>query len=217
MVNKLNVAIIDYDMGNVKSIENAISHVGDFNIIVTSNHDSILNADIIVLPGVGAFPDAMKKLSDKGLIPVLNKAVKELNKPTLGICLGMQLLFESSEEKELTEGLGWIPGKVIYMKPKGNLRVPHVGWNSLDLQENNNIFDYLNADKDFYFVHSLHVVCEEQYLLAKFDYGGKMTAAVYNDNIVGMQFHPEKSQKNGLLALSSFFDWANLMVGKKHA
>lgn len=127
MVNKLNVAIIDYDMGNVKSIENAISHVGDFNIIVTSNHDSILNADIIVLPGVGAFPDAMKKLSDKGLIPVLNKAVKELNKPTLGICLGMQLLFESSEEKELTEGLGWIPGKVIYMKPKGNLRVPQIG------------------------------------------------------------------------------------------
>lgn len=217
MNKKLNVAIIDYDMGNVKSIENAISHVGEFNIIVTSDHDLILRADIIILPGVGAFPDAMKKLSEKGLIPILNRAVKELNKPTLGICLGMQLLFESSEEKEQTEGLGWIPGKVIYMKPKDRLRVPHVGWNSLDLQQNNNIFDYLNTDKDFYFVHSLHVVCEEQYVLAKFDYGGKMTAAVYNNNVVGMQFHPEKSQKNGLLALNSFFNWANLIVGKKHA
>lgn len=217
MAKKLNIAIIDYDMGNVKSIENAISHIGDFNIIVTSNHDSILNADIIVLPGVGAFPDAMRKLSEKKLIPVLNRAVKELNKPTLGICLGMQLLFDSSEEKELTKGLGWIPGNVIYMKPKDNLRLPHVGWNSLDLQQNNNIFDYLSTDKDFYFVHSLHVVCEDQYILAKFDYGGKMTAAVYNKNVVGMQFHPEKSQKNGLLALNSFFNWANLMVGKKHA
>jgi glutamine amidotransferase len=214
MTKKLNVAIIDYDMGNVKSIENAISHVGEFNIIITSDHDLILRADIIILPGVGAFPDAMKKLAEKGLIPVLNKAVKELNKPTLGICLGMQLLFENSEEKMLTDGLGWIPGKVKYMKPEYNLRVPHIGWNSLILQPNDIIFDYLNMDKDFYFVHSLHVVCENKYVLAKFDYGGQMTAAVRNKNVVGMQFHPEKSQKNGLLALNSFFNWANVMVGK---
>jgi glutamine amidotransferase len=217
MTEKLNVVIIDYEMGNVKSIENAIAHVGDFNVVITADSDVILASDIIILPGVGAFPDAMKKLSDKGLIPVLNKAVKELKKPTIGICLGMQLLFDSSEEKEVTKGLGWIPGKVSYMHPEGNLRVPHIGWNSLILQPADVIFNYLQTDKDFYFVHSLHVTCEDQYVLAKFDYGGLMTAAVIKDNVVGMQFHPEKSQKNGLLALSSFFKWAKLMVGKQNA
>ena len=217
MTEKLNVVIIDYEMGNVKSIENAIAHVGHFNVVITADSDVILASDIIILPGVGAFPDAMKKLSDKGLIPVLNKAVKELKKPTIGICLGMQLLFDSSEEKEVTKGLGWIPGKVSYMHPEGNLRVPHIGWNSLILQPADVIFNYLQTDKDFYFVHSLHVTCEDQYVLAKFDYGGLMTAAVIKDNVVGMQFHPEKSQKNGLLALRSFFKWANLMVGKQNA
>ena len=217
MTEQLKVVIIDYEMGNVKSIENAIAHVGDFNVVITADSDVILASDIIILPGVGAFPDAMKKLSDKGLIPVLNKAVKELKKPTIGICLGMQLLFDSSEEKEITKGLGWIPGKVSYMHPEGNLRVPHIGWNSLILQPADVIFNYLQTDKDFYFVHSLHVTCEDQYVLAKFDYGGLMTAAVIKDNVVGMQFHPEKSQKNGLLALSSFFKWAKLMVGKQNA
>jgi len=217
MADKLNVAIIDYEMGNVKSIENAIAHVGDFNVVITADSSVILASDIIILPGVGAFPDAMKKLADKGLIPVLDKAVKELKKPTIGICLGMQLLFDISEEKEITKGLGWIPGKVSYMHPAGNLRVPHIGWNSLILQPADVIFDYLQTDKDFYFVHSLHVSCEDQYVLAKFDYGGLMTAAVRKDNVVGMQFHPEKSQKNGLLALSSFFKWASLMVGQQNA
>ncbi|MHA7000934.1 imidazole glycerol phosphate synthase subunit HisH [Aeromonas schubertii] len=217
MAEKLNVAIIDYEMGNVKSIENAITHIGDFNVVITADSSVILSSDIIILPGVGAFPDAMKKLSEKGLISVLEKAVKELKKPTIGICLGMQLLFDVSEEKEITKGLGWIPGKVTYMHPEGNLRVPHIGWNSLILQPADIIFDYLNADKDFYFVHSLHVVCDDKYTMAKFDYGGLMTAAVRKDNVVGMQFHPEKSQKNGLLALSSFFKWASSMVGQHNA
>lgn len=217
MTEKLKVVIIDYEMGNVKSIENAVAHVGDFNVVISADSEVILASDIIILPGVGAFPDAMKKLSDKGLIPILDRAVKELKKPTIGICLGMQLLFDSSEEKEVTKGLGWIPGKVSYMHPEGNLRVPHIGWNSLVLQPNDVIFNYLQTDKDFYFVHSLHVTCDDQYILAKFDYGGLMTAAVIKDNVVGMQFHPEKSQKNGLLALSSFFKWAELMVGKQNA
>jgi len=217
MKEKLKVVIIDYDMGNVKSIENAIAHVGDFDVNITADSEIILASDVIILPGVGAFPDAMKKLSEKGLIPVLNQAVKELKKPTIGICLGMQLLFDTSEEKEITKGLGWIPGRVSYMHPEGNLRVPHIGWNSLILQPADVIFNYLQTDKDFYFVHSLHVICEDQYVLAKFDYGGLMTAAVIKDNVVGMQFHPEKSQKNGLLALSSFFKWAKLVVGKQNA
>lgn len=217
MADKLTVAIIDYDMGNVKSIENAINHVGNFHIVVTADSSVILNADVIILPGVGAFPDAMKKLTEKGLITVLHQAVKEQRKPTLGICLGMQLLFDSSEEKAVTKGLGWIPGQVIYMKPEGGLRVPHIGWNSLQVSANDAIFGFLHHDKDYYFVHSLHAVCEDRYVLAKFDYGGLMTAAVKNDNVIGMQFHPEKSQKNGLAALHSFFQWAQMCIGHKHA
>lgn len=217
MTDKLTVAIIDYDMGNVKSIENAISHVGDYNIVTTADSSVILNADVIVLPGVGAFPDAMKKLREKGLITVLHEAVKEQKKPTLGICLGMQLLFDCSEEKAVTEGLGWIPGRVLYMNPKDGLRVPHIGWNSLKVSANDALFSFLHSDKDFYFVHSLHVVCEDQYVLAKFDYGGSMTAAVKNENVVGMQFHPEKSQKNGLAALQSFFFWARKCMAKIYA
>lgn len=217
MLVKPNVAIIDYDMGNVKSIQNAVEHVGDFNVTVTADPVIIDAADIIILPGVGAFPDAMKKLSEKGLIDTLNKAVKVDRKPTLGICLGMQLLFESSEEKVVTKGLGWIPGKVVYMSPESNLRVPHIGWNSLIVAPNESLFGFLHSDKDYYFVHSLHAVCDERYVLAAFDYGGKMVAAVKNDNVVGMQFHPEKSQKNGLNALNSFFNWAKMCVGHKYA
>lgn len=216
-MEKLKVAIIDYEMGNVKSIENAVNRVGDFDISITSDSGIILDADVIILPGVGAFPDAMKKLEEKDLIAVLERAVKQKRTPTLGICLGMQLLFERSEEKVLTRGLGWIPGEVVYMKPHNNLRVPHIGWNSLQVSATDCIFGFLNNDKDYYFVHSLHARCEDRYVLAKFEYGGSMTAAVKNDNVIGMQFHPEKSQKNGLSALKSFFNWANMCNGHLNA
>ncbi|USD60246.1 imidazole glycerol phosphate synthase subunit HisH [Vibrio sp. SCSIO 43140] len=204
----MKIAIIDYDMGNVRSIENAINHVGDFDIRITSDPDVIKASNCIILPGVGAFPDAMKKLREKQLLDVLTTEATVNKKPVLGICLGMQLLFESSEEIELTVGLGWIPGKVEYMKPGKNLRVPHVGWNSLILKKNQSVFDYLGEDKDFYFVHSLWVNCPEEYKLATFDYGVEMTASVQKGNVFGMQFHPEKSQKNGLAAMKSFLDWA---------
>jgi glutamine amidotransferase len=207
-VKEMKIAIIDYDMGNIRSIENAINHVGDFDIQVTSDPEVIKASNCIVLPGVGAFPDAMKKLREKHLLDVLTAEAMSNKKPVLGICLGMQLLFESSEEIELTAGLGWIPGKVEYMKPGQNLRVPHVGWNSLILKKNECVFDYLREDKDFYFVHSLWVNCPEEYKLAVFDYGVEMTASVQKDNVFGMQFHPEKSQKNGLAAMKSFLDWA---------
>lgn len=216
MVN-IKVAIIDYEMGNVRSIENAINRIGNFDISITADGNIILDANVIILPGVGAFPDAMKKLAEKDLIAVLERAVKQKRIPTLGICLGMQLLFESSEEKGLTRGLGWIPGEVAYMKPDNNLRVPHIGWNSLQVSASDSIFGFLNNDKDYYFVHSLHARCEDRYVLAKFDYGGLMTAAVKYDNIIGMQFHPEKSQKNGLNALKSFFQWAKTCPGYHNA
>ena len=127
----MKIAIIDYDMGNVRSIENAINHVGNYEIQVTNDSAIIEASNCIILPGVGAFPDAMKKLHEKQLVDVLTHEVMTKKKPVLGICLGMQLLFESSEEIALTTGLGWIPGKVEYMKPGQGLRVPHVGWNSL--------------------------------------------------------------------------------------
>jgi len=203
----MKIAIIDYDMGNVRSIENAINHVGDYEIHITSDPSEIKSSSCIILPGVGAFPDAMKKLREKQLIDVLSNEVMINKKPVLGICLGMQLLFESSEEIELTAGLGWIPGKVEYMNPGQGLRVPHVGWNSLRLQKEQSVFDFLQDDKDFYFVHSLWVNCPPQYKLATFDYGIEMTASVQKNNVVGMQFHPEKSQKNGLSAMKSFLDW----------
>lgn len=215
MTTKFKIAIIDYDMGNICSIVNAINHVGEYDIVVTSCALEIESADCILLPGVGAFPDAMKKLKEKGLIDILNKVVKQDKKPTLGICLGMQLLFDYSEEITKTSGFGWIPGSVIYMKPQAEFRVPHVGWNSLILQKEQSIFNYLSHDKDFYFVHSLHALCDPQYILANFDYGSMMTAAVQLDNVIGMQFHPEKSQKVGLAAVASFLDWAQDLVSKK--
>jgi imidazole glycerol-phosphate synthase subunit HisH len=217
MGSKLNVVIVDYDKGNIKSLENAINHVGDFDIKITADSDLILRADIIILPGVGAFPDAMQKLKERNVLSVLHEAVMTNKTPTLGICLGMQLLFDSSEEKVLTDGLGWIPGKVVHMETLSNLRVPHIGWNSLILNKHDVLFSFLDHDKDFYFVHSFYVKCDDSYVLAKFQYGDAMVAAVRKDNIVGMQFHPEKSQKNGLIALRSFFDWAQSRKSTHHA
>jgi len=208
MGSKLNVVIVDYDKGNIKSLENAINHVGDFDIKITADSDLILRADIIILPGVGAFPDAMQKLKERNVLSVLHEAVMTNKTPTLGICLGMQLLFDSSEEKVLTDGLGWIPGKVVHMETLSNLRVPHIGWNSLILNKHDVLFSFLDHDKDFYFVHSLHAVCEERFVLAECDYGDSMIAAVQRDNVVGMQFHPEKSQKNGLNLIKYFLNWS---------
>lgn len=210
-MNKLvnyKVAIIDYGMGNVQSIKNAIEHVSQCNVILTNNKNEIKNADCLILPGVGAFPDAMKKLESSDLISLLNKEVLQNNKPILGICLGMQLLFNGSDEIINTQGLGWIPGHVEYMKPKRSLRVPHVGWNELNIKKENSLFSFLERDKNFYFVHSLYVKCDAKYVLATFEYGNEMTAAVQLDNVVGMQFHPEKSQKVGLDTLNNFLQWA---------
>lgn len=210
-MKKLNIVIIDYDMGNIRSIENAINHVGDYDIKITCNIEAIKSADCLILPGVGSFPDAMKKLNEKQLVEVLSTEVMVNLKPVLGICLGMQLLFESSEEMKFERGLGWIPGQVEYIKASQALRVPHIGWNELILQKEESIFSYLQDDKDFYFVHSLWVNCDQEYKLATFEYGVEMTASVQRENVFGMQFHPEKSQKNGLNAMKSFLNY----VGKQ--
>jgi imidazole glycerol-phosphate synthase subunit HisH len=201
------IALIDYGMGNIRSIKNALLHIGDFQIDVTDNPEMIQAANCIILPGVGAFPDAMKNLRDRNLIGLLNDQVLTKKKPLLGICLGMQLLFSSSTEGGDNKGLDWIPGVVERIDLK-NYRVPHVGWNDLHLQQSSSIFENLGYDKNFYFVHSYHVACPGKFVSATFEYGQEFTAAVQKDNIIGMQFHPEKSQQNGMQVLKQFIAWA---------
>lgn len=203
----LKIAVIDYGMGNVRSIKNALLHIGDFKIDVTSNRDTICNSDCLILPGVGAYPDAMKNLKDRSLLELLNTEVIDKRKPLLGICLGMQLLFESSSEGGRNNGLGWIPGTVEYMNLDDSFRIPHMGWNDLHLRQPSSMFSTLGTDKNFYFVHSYHAVCDDEHVIASFEYGNEFTAAVQHENIIGMQFHPEKSQQNGLTVLRQFIDW----------
>ena len=208
MNKKFKIALIDYGSGNIRSIKNAMLHIGDFQVDVTSDPDKIDSADCLILPGVGAYPDAMKNLRDRNLIDLLNDQVQDKKKPLLGICLGMQLLFTSSAEGGRNAGLGWIPGTVEYMELDDTFRVPHAGWNDLHLRQPSTMFQTLDDDKNFYFVHSYHVVCPEEYVIGSFEYGKEFTAAVQYENIVGMQFHPEKSQQNGMKALKQFFEWA---------
>ena len=178
------IAVIDYGVGNIKSITNAITKVQerDADIFLTRDPKIIFESDILVLPGVGAFPDAMTRLEEYGLVEVLTHAISTMKKPSLGICLGMQLLFESSEENQHTKGLGLIPGKVVYIEGNTQLRVPHIGWNSLELNSPSVIFDYLGFDKDFYFVNSLYVDCHQENIIASFEYGVVMAAAVQREN-----------------------------------
>ena len=202
------ISLIDYGMGNNRSIKNALLHIGTFDVEVTSEFEKIKASDCLILPGVGAFPDAMKNLAERNLIELLNEEVLEKKKPILGICLGMQLLFSSSEEGGINSGLNWLPGKVEYMDLDEQYRIPHIGWNDLIVKKTTETFNTLHEDKNFYFVHSYSVNCSDNFITATFDYGKEFTAAVEYKNIMGMQFHPEKSQANGLKVLAQFIKWA---------
>ncbi len=202
------ISLIDYGMGNNRSIKNALLHIGNFDVEVTSEFEKIKASDCLILPGVGAFPDAMKNLAERNLIELLNEEVLEKKKPILGICLGMQLLFSSSEEGGINSGLNWLPGKVEYMDLDEQYRIPHIGWNDLIVKKTTETFNTLHEDKNFYFVHSYSVNCSDNLITATFDYGKEFTAAVEYKNIMGMQFHPEKSQANGLKVLAQFIKWA---------
>ncbi|MEW8966166.1 MULTISPECIES: imidazole glycerol phosphate synthase subunit HisH [Exiguobacterium] len=183
----MNVAVIDYGMGNVFNVERALKAIG-CHVVITNDPIEIEAADAILLPGVGAFPQAMASLHATGLVPLLKQMATE--KPFLGICLGMQLLFDSSTEGMLTEGLGLIEGRVERMRAK---RLPHVGWNSI------------LRDEDVYFVHSYHVVTDEANIVASADYMGERVPAIVQDGLVtGMQFHPEKSGTFGLRLLQEW-------------
>ncbi len=195
------IAIIDYGAGNLFSVQNALNYLG-FENIVTSEKDVIENADKLILPGVGAFGDAMNMLNKSGLIDTIKR--EAVKKPFLGICLGMQLLFDKSYEFGEYEGIGLIPGSVKLMKPEGNLVIPQMGWNALEYNNKCSLLDGIENGEYVYFVHSYAAVCDDKFVSAYVDYGGKVTALVNHGTVYGAQFHPEKSGKIGLDILKNF-------------
>jgi len=195
------IGIIDYGMGNLHSVKNALDFIGA-DSVVTDDIDELRMADGLILPGVGAFPDAMERLNATGLSEFVKESVK--TKPLLGICLGMQLLFDRSHEFRLCDGLGLIPGEVIRMNPDG-LKVPHMGWNSLKIINKSPIAASLSDGDYVYFVHSYRAEMKNRAnLVAVADYGEEIPAIVQNGNAYGCQFHPEKSESIGLGILREF-------------
>ncbi|KOR87661.1 imidazole glycerol phosphate synthase subunit HisH [Paenibacillus solani] len=196
------IAIVDYGMGNLHSVSKAVERLG-YKPLVTGEREEILAADGIILPGVGAFGDAMEQLRETSLDAVMKEAA-ESGKPLLGICLGMQLLFSRSEEHGKNEGLNILPGSVVRF-PGGDYKVPHMGWNSLQFKKREHPLFAGLEEGHVYFVHSYHVLPEVQAdLLAVTDYGQPVTAIVGRGSVYGMQFHPEKSGKLGMSLLRNF-------------
>ncbi len=197
------VAIIDYDAGNIKSVEKAVQFLSG-EVIVTRDAKTILQADHVILPGVGSFGDAMGKLRQYGLISVI-KQVIEKGTPFLGICLGLQLLFESSEESPGVEGLGILKGKILRIPDIDSLKIPHVGWNSLTLSSSGRFFVGIPQEAYVYFVHSYYLEAEEKAIVtATTEYGTHIHASIEKDNVFACQFHPEKSSDVGLSILNNF-------------
>lgn len=195
------VVIIDYNVGNLSSVTSAFKRIG-IDPIITRDPEVIAKADAIVLPGVGTFPVAMNNLKKYGLIDVL-KQQKEAGKLILGICLGMQILFEEGYEVQKTEGLGFLKGKVEYMDI--DEKIPHMGWNQLHFCKDHPILKYIHENDDVYFVHSYMANCPDDELVAYSDYGScNVTALVAKDNVIGCQFHPEKSGVVGKQILKAF-------------
>jgi glutamine amidotransferase len=204
------IAIVEYGMGNVRSLRNAFEYIGE-DVIVTADPAALDDADRIVLPGVGAFGDAMRAIAERGLEPVLQRQARELNKPVLGVCLGMQLIALSSVEHGEHRGLGWIDAEIRRLEVLRPLKVPHVGWNTISFDPADPLFHGIKTgEANFYFVHSFHMVCYQSVdVIARADYGSPVTAVVRSGNITATQFHPEKSQDNGLTLLRNWIGIAS--------
>lgn len=197
------IAIIDYDAGNLKSVEKALQFLGQ-ECVITRDFHEIKKADKVILPGVGSFGDAMSQLGKFELDKVIHEVAAE-QKPFLGICLGLQLLFEGSEESEGVEGLHLLDGEILRIPEQEGLKIPNIGWNSLDLQNNGRLFENLNGNPFVYFVHSYYLKAREESIVkATIEYSTHIHASVEKDNIFACQFHPEKSGTVGLQILSNF-------------
>lgn len=197
------IAIIDYDAGNLKSVEKALAYIGEESVI-TGERKEILKADKVILPGVGSFGDAMANLKRLGLDDVIREVAAN-GTPFLGICLGLQLLFESSEETPGVEGLGILKGKVLRIPDKEGLKIPHIGWNSLKLSKNGRLFQGMTGEPYVYFVHSYYLQAENPDIVkATTDYSTCIHASVEQGNVFACQFHPEKSSAVGLQILKNF-------------
>ena len=197
------IAIIDYDAGNLRSVEKALLSLGETPVI-TRDRKTILKADKVILPGVGSFGDAMGKLEQYGLVDVIHETVDQ-GTPFLGICLGLQLLFEGSDESQGVEGLHVLDGQILRIPDKEGLKIPHIGWNSLDLQNNGRLFKGLSEHPYVYFVHSYYLkAADEAIVTATTEYSTHIHASVEKNNVFACQFHPEKSSTVGLSILKNF-------------
>ena len=197
------IAIIDYDAGNIKSVEKAFISLGQ-DVVVTREHQTILEAEGVVLPGVGAFGDAMRKLRDYGLVEIIKKVVDKQT-PFLGICLGLQLMFESSEETPGVEGLGLLEGKIVRIPEGEGVKIPHIGWNSLEYPNRGRLYKDIPENSYVYFVHSFYLQAKEpEIITATTEYGVNIHASVEKGNVFACQFHPEKSSAVGMKILENF-------------
>lgn len=203
------IAVVDYGMGNLHSVRNALERVGA-EAIVTADPDALRAADRIVLPGVGAFGECAQRLFATGLVDALEEEVRRKGKPMLGICVGMQLLAETGTELGVHKGLGWIAGSVDRLEPgAAALKIPHVGWNEVAWKRDTPMSKGLTKNPHFYFVHSYRMHLGDSSLLAaECEYGGAFPAAIQSGNVFATQFHPEKSQDAGLRLLENFLAWS---------
>ena len=200
---KQKVVIVDYGMGNTLSISNALRYL-DYKVIISNQKNRIKEADVLILPGVGAFNAAIKNLKEHNLHNILGEEVLMNKKPILGICVGMQMLATFSEENGKHDGLNWIEGEVVRLDLPEDFTVPQVGWNNVEAKYKVPLFGRNKEGANFYFDHSYHYKCAPEYLVASCYYGIEVTAAIQKENIFGVQFHPEKSQTEGLKLFRSF-------------
>ena len=201
------IVLVDYGMGNINSVLKALKRIG-YKAIASSKKEDIESADMLILPGVGHFKKGMENLRKLDLIEILNKKVIKGKTPILGICLGMQLLTSYSEEGRMA-GLGWIKGNTVKFKLSKEFKIPHIGWNNIEVEKENPIFS--EKSDQFYFAHSFHVVPEnEENVLLTTYYGERFVSGIWKENILGVQFHPEKSQERGLEIIKKFIESKNV-------
>ena len=201
----MKIGIVDYGMGNICSISSTLNYIGINDICITNDFDELMTVDKIILPGVGSFANAMKNIKDKKIDIYLDEIVLKSNKPILGICLGMQLLSKSSDEDGLTEGLGYIDAVVSRFQNLA-IKIPHVGFNQVDVSENSKLFQNIIKKPDFYFTHSYRMISEKNINQSYCYYGESFIASFEFNNVYGTQFHPELSQINGIQLLTNFLN-----------